>query len=227
MVWELVWPDGQTDSNAVFTLRDFEEVPTARHLTLDDSRIRGLAMRLPRFAPGQPILSLGLPDLPADLSGYWSLWRIKIHGDDRSRLRIMPLFLHDDSRCLTPAARHVWDQLLTVSPNSRGHVVGEPAERAFAKTREAAETQGRPIYGELLRAHHDRLSRERDKRECAFAARRSAIDRIGLPAVRAHRLAQLEEEERHWRARLQTEAQVTPEMTPLIIVRLEGGTARA
>jgi hypothetical protein len=211
----------------VFTIRDFEEVPTARHLTLDDSRVRGLALRLPRFAPGQPILRLGLPDLPADLSGYWSLWRIKIHGNERNRWRIMPLFLHDDGRCLTPAARHVWDQLVTASPNIRGHVMGEPAERAFAKTRETAETQGRPIYDELLRAHHDRLSRELDKGEFAFAARRSAIERIGLPAVRAHRFAQIEEEELHWRDRIQSETQVAPEMTPLIIVHVEGGTPRA
>jgi hypothetical protein len=223
MSWDLVWPNGQTDSNVVFTIKDLEEAPTAQHLTLDDSRVRGLAMRLPRCAPGQPILHLTLSDLPADLSGYWSLWQIKIHGDERNLWRIMPLFLHDDGRCLTPAARHVWDLLLRASPIIRGQVMGEPAERAFAKTRESAETQGRSIYDELLRAHHGRLSRERDKGECAFAARRRAIERIGLPAVRAHRLAQIEGEERHWRGGLQSEARVTPEMIPLIIVRLDGG----
>ena len=227
-VWDLVWPDGQTDPNVVFTIKDFEEAPTARHLTLDNSRVRGLATRLPHFAPSQPILCLALPDLPKDLLGYWSLWRIRIHGDERNRWwRIMPLFLHDDGRCLTPAARHVWDQLLTVSPDIRGHVTEEAAEHAFASTREAAETLGRPIYDELLRAHHDRLSRERDKGEYAFAARRRAIERIGLPAVRAHRLAQIEEEERHWRDRVQSQGQVTPEMAPLIILHLEGGTPGA
>ena len=223
-VWNLVWPNGQTDSNVVFTIKDLEETPTARHLTLDDSRVRGLAKHLPRFAPSQPILCLALPDLPPDLLGYWSLWRIRIHEEDRNRWRIMPLFLHEDGRCLTPAARHVWDRLLSVSPDTRGHVIGEEAEHAFARTRESAEAQARPIYGELLRAHHDRLSRERDKGEYAFAARRRTIERIGLPAVRAHRLAQVEEEERHWHDRLQSQAQVTPEMTPLSIVHLEGGT---
>jgi superfamily II DNA or RNA helicase len=221
--WNLVWPNGQRDSNVVFTIKDLEDTPTARHLTLDDSRVRGLAMRLPGFAPGQPILRVAVPDLPVDLSGYWSLWRITIHGDRRNRRRIMPLFLHDDGRCLIPAARHVWDQLLTVSPDIRDHVMGEAAKNAFARTREAAETQGRPIYDELLRAHHDRLSRERDKGEYAFAARRRALERIGLPAVRTHRWAQIEEEERIWRDQLQSPAQVTPEMTPLIIVHLDRG----
>ena len=223
IVWDLVWPDGQIDSNVVFTIKDFEEAPTARHLTLDDSRVRGLALRVPRFAPGQPILRLAVSDLPADLSGYWSLWRIRIHCDDSKRWRIMPLFLHVDGRCLTPAARHVWDQLLTVSAQIQGHMMGEAAKHAFETTREAAESQGRPIYEELLRVHHDRLSREREKGEYAFATRRHAIERIGLPAVLAHRLAQIDEEERNWRDRLQSQAQVTPEMVPLIIVYLEEG----
>ena len=47
---------------------------------------------------------------------------------------------------------------------------------------------------------------------------------MGLPAVRAHRLAQLDEEERMWRDRLENQGQVTPEMAPLLLVRLEGGT---
>ena len=224
IVWDLVWPDGQIDSNVVFTIKDFEEAPTARHLTLDDPRVRGLAMRVPRFVPGQPILSLVVSDLPADLSGYWSLWRIRIHGGDSNRWRIMPLFLHVDGRCLTPTARHVWDQLLTVSAQVQGHIMGEASKHAFARTREAAEIQGRPIYHELLRVRDDWLLRERKKGEYAFATRRRAIERIGLPAVLAHRLAQIEEEERNWRDRLQSQAQITPEMAPLIIVYLEGGT---
>ena len=58
----------------------------------------------------------------------------------------------------------------------------------------------------------------------SLGARRRAIERIGLPAVRAHRMAQIEEEQRAWRDRLQSQARVTPEMAPLIIVHLEGGT---
>ena len=221
--WNLIWPNGQADSNVVFTIKDLEETPAARHLTLDDSRVRGLATRLPRFAPGQPIIDIALADLPSDLAGYWSLWRIAIHGDQSNRRRIMPLFLHDDGRCLTPAARHVWDQLLTVSLDIRGHVIGHAAENAFARTREAAETQGKSIYDELARAHRDRLSREKKKGEYAFAARRRAVERIGLPAVRAHRLAQLDEEESIWRDRLNGQNQVSPELAPVLILRVGGG----
>ena len=181
-----------------------------------------MTTRLPRFAPGQPILRIALAELPSDLSGYWSLWRITIDGNQRNRRRIMPLFLHDDGRCLTPAARHVWDQLLTIRPDVRGHVIGEAVENAYSRMRDAAEDQGRSIYGEMVREHRDRLSRESTKGEYAFSARRRAIERVGLPAVRAHRLAQLEEEKRRWRDRLESQVQVTPEMVPLLLTRLEG-----
>ena len=220
--WNLVWPDGTAESNVVFAIKDLEETPAARHLTLDDPRVRGLTTRLPRFAPGQPILRIALAELPSDLSGYWSLWRITIDGNQRNRRRIMPLFLHDDGRCLTPAARHVWDQLLTIHPDVRGHVIGEAADNAYSRMRDAAEAQGRAIYGEMMREHRDRLSRESTKGEYAFSARRRAIERVGLPAVRAHRLAQLEEEKRRWRDRLESQVQVAPEMVPLLLTRLEG-----
>ena len=39
------------------------DIPTARHLTLEDPKVRGLAMRLPRFAPGQPVPSVSIPGI--------------------------------------------------------------------------------------------------------------------------------------------------------------------
>ncbi len=64
----------------------------------------------------------------------------------------------------------------------------------------------------------------RAKDECAFAIRWHAMEQIDFPTIRAHRLAQVEEEERNWLDRLQSQAQITLEMAPLIIVHLEGGT---
>ncbi len=43
-------------------------------------------------------------------------------------------------------------------------------------------------YDEMVHAHRERLARERKKGEYAFAARRRATRRIGLPRVRNHRL---------------------------------------
>ncbi|MDM8522963.1 helicase-related protein [Desulfococcaceae bacterium HSG8] len=224
-VWDLEWPDGEIFSNIVFIGKDAEDIPTARHLTLEDSRIRGLAMSLPRVAKGQPIPSVFIPGVADEVTGFWSLWGITIHTDDWNQQRILPVFLHDDGRVLMPSARHIWNQLLTVSPSIHGHLAGDPARNAFDQVMKVAEKQGKAIYDELAQIHRERLTRERDKKAYAFAARRRAVERIGLPQVRDHRLVLLDREEREWHAQLERRTQVIPEMVPLLLIHLERGSA--
>jgi superfamily II DNA or RNA helicase len=222
-VWDLTWPDGTPMADVVFTGRDAEAVPAANHLTLEDTRVRGLAARLPLFAEGEPIPCLGLPSLPGEVRGLWSLWRVAIHAPDRNRQRIMPLFVHDDGRVLQPTARHLWDVLLSDSVAPHSFIDGNAAREAFDRISRSAQDQGRQFYDDLVRQQQERLRRERDKGEYAFAARRRAVERLGLPAVRLHRLRQLEDEERAWRKVLDERTGVTPELMPLLLLRIEGG----
>ncbi len=221
--WDLTWPNGERLTNVVFTSKEAEEKPLSRHLTLEDPKVRGLAMRLPPFTPGQPVPVITLPGLAPEIMGFWSLWRISISTADWNRRRIMPLFLADDGRVFTPTARHIWDQLLTTPPTILWHLDIETSHQAFEQLREAAERQGKTIYDEQVAAHRERLAREREKGEYAFAARRRAIERIGLPQVRNHRLSLLEQEEERFREQLERRAQILPEMAPLALVRVEGG----
>jgi superfamily II DNA or RNA helicase len=221
--WDLTWPNGERLTNVVFTSKEAEEKPLSRHLTLEDPKVRGLAMRLPPFAPGQPVPVITLPGLAPEIMGFWSLWRISISTADWNRRRIMPLFLADDGRVFAPTARHIWDQLLTTPPTILRHLDIKTSHQAFERLREAAERQGKTIYDELVQAHRERLAREREKGEYAFAARRRAIERIGLPQVRNHRLSLLEQEEERFREQLERRAQILPEMAPLLLVRVEGG----
>jgi ERCC4-related helicase len=217
-VWQLTWPDGYKQEGS-FT----QDAPlTTPHLGLEEPRIRGLATRLPRFVPGQPIPCLRYPGLPEDVNGIWSLWRIALYGLDWHRQRVLPLFLHVDGRVLVPTARRIWDQLLTDSPEVQAYLTGRDAVESFDRQQGAAEAQGKVIYDELVRMHRVRLAREREKGEYAFAARRRMVERIGLSAVRAHRLAQLAQEEQTWREQLSRESEVTPELVPLVIVQVRG-----
>jgi superfamily II DNA or RNA helicase len=220
--WNLTWPNGEELTRVVFSGKEAEQAPTARHLTLEDSRIRGLAMRLPRFAPGQPVSVITIPGITDEVTGLWSLWRIGIATMDWNRHRIMPLFLADGGKVFTPTARHLWDRLLSVAPSVREHLEIDDAQNAFDRLSQIAEEHGRSIYDELVREHRLRLTREREKGEYAFTARRKIIERIGLPQVRDYRLNLLRQEERSWNEELERKAQVYPEMVPLIIVRVEG-----
>lgn len=100
------------------------------------------------------------------------------------------------------------------------YLKSDGAKPAFERVSEAAEVQGKSIYNELVQAHRERLAAERKKGEYAFAARRRAVERIGLPAVRSHRLTQLAQEERAWREQLNKRAEVGPDMVPLAVVRV-------
>ena len=221
IVWDLVWPDCQIASNVVFTINNLKDAPTARLLTLYASQVRGLAMRAPCLAPRQPVLRLAVSDLPAEPSEYWSLWQIRNHNGINNRWRVRSLLLYFFHRCPILVAPHVWGQLLTVSAIIQSHIVGEPAKHDLAVASDAAEIQGRSIYDEVLRVHHDWSSRERSK--YALTTCRRAIERIDLSVMLAHRLAQIEEEECNWRNRLQSKTQITSETTPLIIVYFRKG----
>ena len=209
--------------NVVFTSKEAEEKPLSRHVTLEDPKVRGLAMRLPPFAPGQPVPVITLTNLAPEIMGFWSLWRISISTADWNRRRISPLFLADDGRVFAPTARHIWDQLLVTKPTILRHLDVETSHQAFERLQEAAERQGKTIYDELVQDHRERLAREREKGEYAFAARRRATERIGLPQVRNHRLSLLEQEEERFHEQLERRAQILPEMAPLLLVRVEGG----
>ena len=221
--WNLTWPDGETYENVVFTGKEAERLPAARHLTIEEPKVRGLAMRLPRFVPGQPVPIVSIPGLSEEVQGVWSLWRIAIATMEWNRQRIMPLFLADNGMVYMPTARHVWDQLLSASIHVRSVMEASVSQAAFEKLQNAAEEHGKPIYEALVQENRGRIAREREKADYAFAARRRTVERIGLPQVRNYRLNLLAQEERSFQEQLDQKAHAYPEMVPLLVIRVEGG----
>ncbi|MHB1294418.1 MAG: DEAD/DEAH box helicase [Anaerolineae bacterium] len=220
--WNLTWPDGRTDVQIVFSTKDADALPTVRHLTLEDPQVRGLAMTLPRFAPGQPVPVFCVPGLAGEIRGTWSLWRISLAGVEWNRRRIMPLFVADSGRVYLPTARHIWDHLLLVDPQTAGVLTPGDSQSAYGQLQRAAEQQGKIIYEGLLQEHRTHLAREREGAAYALAARRRAVERIGLSEVRNYRLNLLAQEERVWQEQSATQAATYPEMVPLLLIRVEG-----
>ncbi len=219
--WNLTFPTGEQLNNVVFTATEAATLPDATHLTLEDARIRGIVMVKTSFAQGQPIPCITIPTLPADVRGFWSLWRLTIYTDDWNQQRIMPLFLNNTGRVFLPTARYIWEQLLSIEVEIQKYLVGEEATTAFSQVWDAALVQGKSIYEELIRKYQTQLDKEREKSAYAFAARRRAIERIGLPQVRDYRLSQLAQEEQAWNKAMQQKADVAPELIPLLLMRVE------
>lgn len=238
-VWRLIWPDGTIYPNVVFLSKEAEKTPTARQVTLEEPKIRDLARKLPRWAPGQPVLAVSVPGVSEEIRGTWSLWEISAINQalkstaqkdgfaprdmepETRRRRIMPLFLADNDRVYLPTARHIWDQLLVANPTVRSTLSTKRSQEIFERTQKTAEEQGRSAYEGLLEEHRARISHEREKTEYWLAARRKAIEIIGLPEVRNFRLKRLKEEYEQRILNIRRREAVFPELNCLCILRIE------
>jgi ERCC4-related helicase len=220
--YALEWPDGSRLERVSFHGREAQDRGLP-HLSLEDARVRGLVQRLPRAVPGQPLPRVRIEGIPPEIHGLWSLWRISLGSDHLREVKVLPLFRHDDGRTFQPTARMLWDRFLEEQSGIRsaGVLTGEEATAAFAALRDEAERQGRAFFEELQGRKSGRVGREREKGRYAFGVRREAINRLGLAEVRQHRLRRLEEEERAWAAELDRQEQILPELSAVIIVRVD------
>lgn len=220
--WTLTWSDGHHISPAVFALRDAQRSPAATHLTLEDARVRGIARSIPRFVPGQPIPCIELESIGLEVCGIWSLWTVATNGPDYRGERALALFLHDDGRILQPTARHIWDVLLDRNPNPKRYLRMNDGDEIMARSRKAADQQGHTLYDEMTVLYSDRLRRELGNKEYGFSARRRAIEKIALPPIRHHRLAELAREEAEWKKEFASKHDLQPEIVPRLVLRVEG-----
>jgi superfamily II DNA or RNA helicase len=222
--YSLEWPDGSRMERVSFQSRDAQE-KGLEHVSLEDARIRRLVQQLPRVVITEPISCVRFASLPAELVGYWSLWRITIDHQSLRDVKIIPIFHHDDGRTLVPTARHIWDALMEDRPEVEvvGTKTGTEVELVFRRLRTEAERLGENAFHELYARHQQRLKREQEKGQYAFQVRREALGRLGLPEVRLHRLKRLGYEELAWADELRKREQILPDLQPVILLRVEAG----
>ena len=238
--WDLTWPGGERTHGVRFDGRDSASYPSSIHLGVGDPRIRALFARLSLVVAGQPIPCMRLPGLPEGVEGLWSIWQVALHEQPAEasphgeagrayvpRHQLFAIFRHDNGRVYLPTARHIWDALIADTPVPHRHLRTSGAESAHVAVRGAAEALGEDLYRRMVRAGQDRRVRERERTVGAFAARRRIAERIGLPPVRAHRLAALDAEEMAWRAHSPERPEPRPDLTAVLIARIERGGSDA
>jgi len=225
--WCLRWPNGDSIPSAVFTLSEAEKHPMATYLTLEEPRIREIAQHLPRFLPGQPIPCMALEGVPREISGTWSLWMVSTCNLNIERHRVLPLFLQEDGRSLPATARHIWDVLLDSCPVPHRFLTASESAGFYSDVSVAAQQHGQPVYEELIKCHEKRFHTEMENKHRSFDVRRRSIDKIGLAAVRDHRLDDLEKEMSEWKKDFEARLHLLPDLTPLIVLRIEGVRSNA
>jgi hypothetical protein len=101
-----------------------------------------------------------------------------------------------------------------------GDLSGTMALDTYEVSRKAAEAQGATVFEELASDHRLRIVRERKKGVHAFSSRRRAIERLGLPQVRTHRLRHLAEEEHAWSNEIAAREAALPDLAAVIMLRV-------
>ena len=220
--WRLVWPDGETLNATVFSGKDAQHRPSAAHLTIENERVRSLAVSIPFWVQEQPIPQVTIRGLPADITGFWSIWKIGGFTETWRANRFIPLFLHTDGRFLGPTARRIWEIFLTDDIAIDGTITDDESSGVHSKLLELAEKEGLTYYRELVSRHNEFLKQKKDNGEYSFSAMRRAAERIGLPEVKNFRLAQIQKEEHEWKHEMEKMNALTPELTCLIIVKCKG-----
>ncbi|BBL34626.1 RNA polymerase-associated protein RapA [Nitrosomonas stercoris] len=234
--WDLNWPDGQEHRKAVFNAREADRLTDATLLNLENSRVRGLALNLPQIAAGQPLPCVTVSGLPASISGFWGLFEIRLQAGMHQKTQLLRIpmvrrgyvsvFLSEEGKLFLPTARHIWDALQTAEAQMQTTLGQNESITAHENLQIAAEQAGQELFDALQQAHIVSVTREEERGMVAFASRRKAIERVGLPEVRQYRLARCDAEEAEWRHELQSARQIVPEIRSLLMLRIIKGGAQ-
>ncbi|WP_303674811.1 DEAD/DEAH box helicase [Vampirovibrio chlorellavorus] len=234
--WDLNWPDGQEHYKCVFNAREAERLTDVTLLNLENNRVRGLALNLPQVAAAQPLPCVTVSGLPANISGFWGLFEIRLQAgiNQKTQLLRIPMvrrgyvsvFLSEEGKLFLPTARHIWDTIQTTEIQVQTTLGQDESIAAHTHLHEAAEQAGQELFDALQQAHISSVAREEERGIISFASRRKAIERLGLPAVRQFRLSRCDADESEWRHELQLARQILPEIRPLLMLRIINGGAQ-
>ena len=75
----------------------------------------------------------------------------------------------------------------------------------------------------MREAHCTPVAHEEERGMIAFASRRKAIDRLGLPEVRQFRLVLLDVDASQWHSELKSARQIMPELRTLLMLNIGNG----
>ena len=138
--YDLVWPDGSTQSDVFFD-KSASEPSSGTLLTVSDPRVAELLTQSSIVHPEMPMKCIKIPGLPEEVSGIWSLWRLVVSGPYGVRVHAIPYFINDDGRTLRVSARQIWDTLIRGEFIETG--VTSTDRSTLDRSREGAENAGR------------------------------------------------------------------------------------
>ena len=219
---DITWPDGALWNDITFVGKDAQQDLRLKHITLENPKVRGLCTHLPIWSDVQSIPVVKVPTLPTGASGYWSLWSVRFVGSDERQVKYLPIYIKPDGSFFAPASNRIWDALCSDTVEVITGSSRENNSDIYQMLRAVAEEQGKLVFEDMLINYKADLSEKIDKGEYSFAARKRAIERIGLPEVKNYRLRQLADEQLTWAQQIKEKQQVYPELSLHIVFEIKG-----
>ena len=163
-----------------------------------------------------------LTNLPKDISGIWSLWRVGISGNNKTMI-IFPMFIHDDGRKLKPTASHIWDLILSkTTPIQLKNTFNKDSREVFEKNYELSSSEGKIMFEKIQDEYKKNLKNEQEKMKAFFEYQEGLIAKIGLENVRKKRQNDLENEKRRFVNEMSKLDEIFPEFNAIIMLKIEG-----
>lgn len=178
-------------------------------------QIRSLS---PHFAPGKPAPVLGLTSLGFELEGWFSLWRVGIANGNWRQQHVFGLCTTDAGASYAKSAQRLWDEL--AANRTAVALLGETIDYDLELIQDRAAARAMELYDGVLQKTRERARRRRDALEYSYLSRKTALSRIGLPAVQEARRRELEEEYRRRRLELVSAAEAVPDLQCLFLAKV-------
>lgn len=228
--WQLNWPDGERWSNCIFNL-DRDRIDEMTLVSLEQPKIQELIIKLPVRVAGQTIPTVSIPTIPNTVNGIWSLWKISLASKAMSRQHetFLAVYTDQNNKSYPATAKRIWDALLSNQTirSKRSNSSLETDIQSdldysilFQNQQQQAMDVGTSAFNALKDRHHQKLSQEKEKTEYAFSARRRAIERIGLPEVRNHRLNALDQELKEWQINFNERQSIMPDLQAVLLLKV-------
>ncbi len=214
------WPDGEGWNRITFSGKEAQGNSKLSHVTLQNTKIRRLCNNLPLWSEIQGIPQVCISGLPDGASGFWSLWGIRLGGQDERQISYFPLYCKEDGQYFAPASQRIWDAISGTIPEVIG-LNAKNNQAVYKMIRNLAEVQGKPVFESMEQEYKQDLLTQEEKGEFAFTARKKAINRIGLPEVKNYRMRQLDKEYKDWLDQLKRRKNYFPELSLYLVFEIE------
>jgi len=218
-VYNLVFPDGTRYEKVKF---DQKSSLNGKLITNKLPQIKKILNDTSIYIPGMEIPIIKTSNIPPALSGYFSLWEVKVESKFTKCKNIFPVFINEKKRFLKPSSNQLWeiliqdDTLIEISEYDNSDPI-----QIFNVILDIAKIEGEIKLDQLEKSHKDKTLKIKRKGETKYWLKNQLITQ--LRSVKERMIAQksIEKEYQEWSNAFESDAQTHYELLPITLIRVE------